>query len=31
MTAAIDGFQGPRARDLADHDRVLATAELPVI
>jgi beta-glucosidase len=27
MTAAIDGFQGPRARDLADHDRVLATAK----
>jgi beta-glucosidase len=27
MTAAIDGFQGPRARDLADRDRVLATAK----
>jgi len=27
MTAAIDGFQGPRARDLADRDDVLATAK----
>ena len=27
MTTAIDGFQGPRARGLADRDRVLATAK----
>jgi beta-glucosidase len=27
METAIDGFQGPRARDLADRDRVLATAK----
>jgi beta-glucosidase len=27
METAIDGFQGPRARELADRDRVLATAK----
>src|SRR6266545_5698553 len=27
METAIDGFQGPRARGLADRDRVLATAK----
>ena len=27
METAIDGFQGPRARDLSDPDRVLATAK----
>jgi beta-glucosidase len=27
MEAAIDGFQGPRAGDLSDPDRVLATAK----
>jgi beta-glucosidase len=27
MTTAIDGFQGPRAKDVADRDRVLATAK----
>jgi beta-glucosidase len=27
MATAIDGFQGPRAKDVADRDRVLATAK----
>jgi beta-glucosidase len=27
METAIDGFQGPRARDVEDRDRVLATAK----